>query len=59
MIDLNDKDVIFKGTGGIGFDTEGNVMTRLGPNTACDLKTGKIHMVSGWTEEEEDEEKEE
>ena len=55
MIDLNDKDVIFKGTGGIGFDTEGNVMTRLGPNTALDLKTGKIHMVSGWTEEEEEE----
>lgn len=44
--DINDGDFIF-GDGGVGFDSDGNLMIGIGENMMMDTQTGDIHFTIG------------
>ena len=36
----------------LGFDSDGNMMMRLGDNMALEVDSGELHIVSSWENEE-------
>ena len=38
----------------MGMDSDGNMMMRMGDNMAMDMDTGELHMVSGWHDDEDE-----
>lgn len=53
--DLENGEFIF-GSGDIGFGTDGHMFHKMGSNIAMDMDTGDLHLVSGWEEEDDDDE---
>lgn len=51
--DINDGDFIF-GCGDTGFDSDGHMMHNMGGGMAMDMKTGDLHIVSGWDDDDDD-----
>ena len=49
---------VFKGKFGfkisdtMGMDSDGNMMMRVGDNMAMDMNSGEMHMVSGWDDDD-------
>ncbi len=54
IFDYDDGDYIFNTSGNMGMDTDGNMMMRMGDHMAMDMDSGELHMVSGWHNDEED-----
>ena len=54
LIYLEDGDFIFSTSGNTGFDSDGNMMMRMGDNMAMDMDSGDIHLVSSWPDDDED-----
>ena len=54
IFDYDDGDFIMGGDDGIGFDSDGDMMLRIGNGMAMDMDSGDIHIVSGWDEDDED-----
>ncbi len=52
--DFEDGDFIMDIGGDTGLDSDGNMMIKMGSNMAMDMKTGDLHIVSGWDDEEDD-----
>lgn len=55
IFDLNDGDFIFSGSGNLGIDSNGDLNMRIGDNLSMDLNTGELHINSGWTDDENEE----
>ena len=36
----------------MGMDSDGNMMMRVGDNMAMDMDSGELHMVSGWYDDD-------
>lgn len=36
----------------MAIDTDGDILMRFGDNMAMDTKTGDIHLISGWPEDD-------
>lgn len=36
----------------MGMDSDGNVMIKMGDNTAMDMDSGDLHIVSGWDDDD-------
>ena len=51
VFDYNDGDFIFS-TSSLGFDSDGNMMMRLGDNMALEVDSGELHIVSSWENED-------
>ena len=51
VFDYNDGDFI-SSTSSLGFDSDGNMMMRLGDNMALEVDSGELHIVSSWENEE-------
>lgn len=49
--DINDGDFIF-GSGDTRFDSGGRMMYNMGGGMAMDMKTGDLHFVSGWDDDD-------
>ena len=54
IFDYDDGDFIFATSDSTGFDSDGDLIMRLGDNLAMDMDTGEIHMVSDWGDEDDD-----
>ena len=55
IFDYDDGDFIFNTSGNIAFDSDGNMMMRMSDNMAMDLDSGDIHIVSSWTDDDDNE----
>ena len=51
IFDYDDGDIIYSG-GNIGFDSDGDMMMRMGDGLAMDMDTGELHIVSGWDDDD-------
>ena len=51
---LEDGDFIFSTSGNLGFDSDGNMMMRMSDNMAMDMDSGELHIISGWSDDEDD-----
>jgi hypothetical protein len=36
----------------MAIDSDGDLMMRMGDNLAMDMDSGELHIVSGWTDDE-------
>lgn len=54
FFDLDDGDLCFGLSDGMGMDSEGNIMIRMGNNLAMDMDSGELHMVLGWKKDDDD-----
>ena len=54
IFDHNDGDFLFGKAGNIAFDSDGDMMMRMGDNMAMDMDIGELHIVSGWDNDDED-----
>lgn len=41
-------------TGGVAFDSDGDMMIRMSDHMAMDLDSGDIHFTSSWEDEDEE-----
>lgn len=52
--DFEDGDFAFTISDNIAMDSDGNMMMRMGDNMAMDMDSGEIHLVSSWSDDDED-----
>lgn len=58
IFDIEDGDFLVKTSDNMAYDSEGNVMMKIGRNMAMDMDSGDIHFVSGWSSFDSDDEDE-
>ena len=54
FFDFEDGDFAFTISGNMAMDSDGNMMLRMGDNMAMDMDSGEIHLVSSWSDDDED-----
>lgn len=54
FFDLEDGDFAYSISNNMAIDSEGNLLMRMGDHMAMDMDTGDLHMISGWSDEEDD-----
>jgi hypothetical protein len=58
IFDIEDGDFLVKTSDNMAYDSEGNMMMKIGRNMAMDMDSGDIHFVSGWSSFDSDDEDE-
>ena len=56
FFDFEDGDFAFSISGNIAMDSDGDLMMRMGNNMAMDMDTGDIHMISSWSNDDDEDE---
>ena len=54
FFDFEDGDFAFTMSDNIAMDSDENMMMRMGDNMAMDMDSGEIHLVSSWSDDDED-----
>lgn len=54
MFDYEDGDFMHILSDSMAMDSDGHMMTRMGKSMAMDIDTGKLHFVSEWLDDEDD-----
>lgn len=54
ILDYDSNDMLFTVSDDMAFDSKGNMIWRLSDCTAMDMATGKLHLVSDWSNDEDD-----
>ena len=54
FFDFEDGDFAFTISDNIAMDSDVNMMMRMGDNMAMDMDSGEIHLVSSWSDDDED-----
>ena len=54
FFDFEDGEFAFTISDNIAMDSDGNMMMRRGDNMAMDMDSGEIHLVSSWSDDDED-----
>ncbi len=54
FFDFEDGDFAFTISDNIAMGSDGNMMMRMGDNMAMDMDSGEIHLVSSWSDDDED-----
>lgn len=52
FFDYEDGDFIHTLSDSIAMDSDGHMMTRMGDSMALDMDSGELHIVSGWSDDE-------
>ena len=55
FFDFEDGDFAFSISDNMAMDSDGDLIMRMGDNMAMDMDTGDIHMISSWSNDDEDE----
>ncbi|MCR5538884.1 MAG: hypothetical protein K6F13_06395 [Lachnospiraceae bacterium] len=50
IFDYDKEDFIFRTSGNMGFDSDGDLHIRMGDHMSMDMDTGEIHFNSEWKE---------
>ena len=58
IFDIEDGDFLVKTSDNMAYDSEGNMMMKIGRNMVMDMDSGDIHFVSGWSSFDSDDEDE-
>ena len=56
FFDFEDRDFAFSISDNMAIDSDGDLMMRMGNNMAMDMDTGDIHMISSWTNDDDEDE---
>ena len=56
IFDYDDGDFIYQTSGNMAMDSDGNFLMRMGDNMVIDMDAGEVHMISGWPNDESDDE---
>lgn len=54
ILDYNDSDYVVRLSDNMAVDNDGHTMLKTGNNTAIDMETGEMHIVSPWHDNDED-----
>lgn len=54
FFDYEDVEFCYAASDGLAFNANGDMLMRMGDNMAMNLDSGEIHMVSGWTDEKDE-----
>lgn len=55
FFDFEDGDFVHTISYNMAIDSDGNMMMRMSDNMAMDLDSGDIHIISSWSNDDEDE----
>ncbi len=51
FLDFDDGDFVFTVSDSMAMDSDGHMMMRMGNNMAMDMDSGDLHIVSGWSDD--------
>lgn len=54
FFDYDDGDFAHAISDNMAIDSDGDMMMRMGDNMAMDMDTGDIHIISSWSNDDED-----
>ena len=54
IFDYDDGDFAMSISDNMAMDSDGNLMMRMGDHMAMDMDTGDIHMISSWSDDDEE-----
>lgn len=54
FFDFEDGDFVHSISDNMAIDPDGNLLMRMGDNMAMDMDSGELHIVSGWSNDEDD-----
>ena len=54
FFDFNDGDYCLSLSDNMGIDSEGHTLLKMSDNMAIDVDTGDMHLISGWSSDDED-----
>ena len=54
IVDYDDGDFAMSISDSMAMDSDGNLMMRMGDHMAMDMDTGDIHMISSWSDDDEE-----
>ena len=54
FFDFEDGDFAFSISDNMAMDSDGDLMMRMGNNMAMDMDSGELHIISGWSDDEDD-----
>ena len=54
FFDYNDGDFAMSISDSMAMDFDGSIMMRMGNHMAMDMDTGDIHMISSWSDDDEE-----
>lgn len=54
FFDCDDGDMAFSISDNMAMDSDGNLLMRLSDNMAMDMDSGKIHFISAWSNDDEE-----
>ena len=52
--DYDDGDFAYTISGNMAMDADGDLLMRVGDNMAMDMDSGELHIISGWSDDEDD-----
>ena len=55
FFDYEDGDFAYSVSNNLAIDSDGNLLVRMGHNMAMDMDSGELHLISGWSNDEDDE----
>ena len=54
FFDYDDGDYAHSISDNMAIDYDGNLLIRMGDNMAMDMNSGELHIISGWSDNEDD-----
>ena len=54
FFDFEDGDFAHSISDNMAIDSDGDLLMRMGDNMAMDLDSGELHIISGWSNEEDE-----
>ena len=54
FFDYENGDFVYSISGNMAIDSDGNLLMRMGNNMAMDLDSGELHIISGWSNDEDE-----
>ena len=55
FFDFEDGDFAHSISDNMAIDSDGDLLMRMGDNMAMDMDSGELHIISGWSNDEDDE----
>ena len=54
FFDFEDGDFAYSISDNMAIDSDGDFLMRMGDNMVMDMDSGELHIISGWSDEEDD-----
>ena len=54
FFDFEDGDFAYSITDNMAIDSNGDLLMRMGDNMAMDMDSGELHIISSWSNDEDD-----